>query len=183
MKFTRLGIMPAILKALKDEQYAAPTDIQDQAIPLILSGRDMLGCAQTGTGKTAAFAIPTLQLIYDMQHSSGLNDNNHNVRHKKARAIQALILTPTRELALQIKESFIAYGRYTHLKTGVVYGGVPQGPQERMLREGVDILVATPGRLNDLIQQRIISLDHIKIFILDEADRMLDIGFIHDVKR
>jgi ATP-dependent RNA helicase RhlE len=183
MKFTRLGIMPAILKALKDEQYTAPTDIQDQAIPLILSGRDMLGCAQTGTGKTAAFAIPTLQLIYDMQHSSGLNANTHNVRHKKGRAIQALILTPTRELALQIKESFIAYGRYTHLKTGVVYGGVPQGPQERMLREGVDILVATPGRLNDLIQQRIISLDHIKIFILDEADRMLDMGFIHDVKR
>lgn len=180
MKFAKLGIMPAIIKALKDEHYTAPTEIQDQAIPLILSGRDMLGCAQTGTGKTAAFAIPTLQLIYTMNSASAIVQNS---KRKNSHVIQALILTPTRELALQIKESFSAYGRYTHLKTGVVYGGVPQGPQERMLREGIDILVATPGRLNDLIQQRIISLEHIKIFILDEADRMLDMGFIHDVKK
>ncbi|SCZ80084.1 DEAD/DEAH box helicase [Acidaminobacter hydrogenoformans] len=176
MKFKKLGIMPAILKAIKEEQYVEPTEIQDQAIPLVLTGRDVLGCAQTGTGKTAAFAIPTLQRIVEMDQ---LQDH-HTKKHK---GIRSLILTPTRELAIQIKDSFHAYGRHVHLKTGVIFGGVPQGPQEKMIKEGLDVLVATPGRLNDLMNQGIIKLDQVKILILDEADRMLDMGFIHDVKR
>lgn len=181
MKFKKLGIMPAILKALKEEQYDAPTEIQDQAIPLILTGRDLLGCAQTGTGKTAAFAIPTIQRICEMHQMDSMQPKSG--KHNKSRGIQALIMTPTRELAIQIRDSFHAYGRYAHLKTGVIFGGVPQGPQEKMVREGLDILVATPGRLNDLMQQGIVKLDHVKILILDEADRMLDMGFIHEVKR
>ena len=181
MKFKSLGIMPAILKAIKEEQYVEPTDIQDQAIPLILTGRDVLGCAQTGTGKTAAFAIPTLQRIIEMKQE-GLSSASSQ-SGKKHDGIQSLILTPTRELAIQIKDSFHAYGRHVYLKTGVIFGGVPQGPQEKMIKDGLDILVATPGRLNDLMNQGIIKLDKVKILILDEADRMLDMGFIHDVKR
>jgi len=169
MQFKELNIMPTILKALNNENYTEPTPIQEKAIPPILSGRDLLGCAQTGTGKTAAFAIPTLQLLSEERVSQ--------------RNIRALIITPTRELALQIYESFCTYGKYTNLKYCVIFGGVSQKPQEEILKRGVDILVATPGRLNDLINQKLIDLRHIKIFILDEADRMLDMGFINDVKK
>ena len=172
MQFKDLNIMPSILKALEDENYATPTPIQEQAIPPVLEGRDLLGCAQTGTGKTAAFAIPALQLL------------SENAGHKNAaRQIRGIVITPTRELALQIYESFCAYGKYTDLKYAVVFGGVSQKPQEEILKNGVDILVATPGRLNDLINQKIVDLSHIKILILDEADRMLDMGFINDVKK
>jgi ATP-dependent RNA helicase RhlE len=172
MQFNELNIMPAILKALENENYTIPTPIQEEAIPVILSGRDLLGCAQTGTGKTAAFAIPTLQLL-----------SQDKVPAAAQRNIRALIITPTRELALQIHESFCTYGKYTRLKSCVIFGGVSQKPQEENLQRGVDILVATPGRLNDLINQRLIDLKHIKIFILDEADRMLDMGFINDVNK
>ncbi|PJJ30805.1 DEAD/DEAH box helicase [Lacrimispora celerecrescens] len=172
MQFKELNIMPDIIKALEKENYDVPTPIQEEAIPVILSGRDLLGCAQTGTGKTAAFAIPTLQLL-----------SEENVSHRAKQNIRALIVTPTRELALQIYESFNTYGKYTKLKSCVVFGGVSQKPQEESLKQGVDILVATPGRLLALIDQNIINIEHIKIFILDEADRMLDMGFIHDVKR
>lgn len=171
MQFKELNIIPTILKALEDENYTAPTPIQEAAIPVILSGRDLIGCAQTGTGKTAAFAIPTLQLL-----------DEEKVVQSAPKNIRALIITPTRELALQIYESFSTYGKYTKLKCCVIYGGVSQIPQEEKLRRGIDILVATPGRLNDLINQKIINLENIKIFILDEADRMLDMGFINDVK-
>lgn len=172
MQFKELNIMPDIIKALEKENYEVPTPIQEEAIPVILSGRDLLGCAQTGTGKTAAFAIPTLQLL-----------SEEKVPHRAKQNIRALIVTPTRELALQIYESFNTYGKYTKLKSCVVFGGVSQKPQEESLKQGVDILVATPGRLLALIDQNIINIEHIKILILDEADRMLDMGFIHDVKR
>ncbi|MDD2533099.1 MAG: DEAD/DEAH box helicase [Eubacteriales bacterium] len=170
MNFTELNIAPLILKALEQAHYKHPTPIQVQAIPPILSGRDLLGCAQTGTGKTAAFAVPTLQRLM------------HKARSPR-RSISALILTPTRELALQIHESMQTYGRHTGLRSCVIFGGVSQNQQEIQLRQGVDILVATPGRLLDLLNQRIITLAQIEILILDEADRMLDMGFIHDVKR
>ncbi len=172
MQFKELNIIPEILKALEKENYSAPTPIQEEAIPIVLEGRDMLGCAQTGTGKTAAFAIPTLQLL-----------SKEKVPYSKARNIRALALTPTRELALQIYESFCGYGRYTSLKSCVVFGGVPQRPQEEKLRRGVDIMVATPGRLLDLINQKLVDLQHVEILILDEADRMLDMGFINDVRK
>jgi ATP-dependent RNA helicase RhlE len=172
MQFTELKIIPPILKALEKENYEIPTPIQEKAIPYILEGRDLLGCAQTGTGKTAAFAIPTLQLLSEERQA-----------HSAARNIKALIVTPTRELALQIYESFCTYGKYTKLKYCVVFGGVSQKPQEEKLQQGVDVLVATPGRLNDLIGQGHVDLKHIKILILDEADRMLDMGFINDVKK
>ncbi|HHU13252.1 MAG TPA: DEAD/DEAH box helicase [Clostridiaceae bacterium] len=172
MQFQELKIIPEILNALKREDYTEPTPIQEQAIPVVLSGRDLLGCAQTGTGKTAAFAIPTLQLL--AQTKSGAD---------RQRPIRSLILTPTRELAIQIYESFSAYGRYMKLRTTVVYGGVSQKGQEDNLSRGVDILVATPGRLLDLMDQSLIDLKDIEILILDEADRMLDMGFIHDVRK
>ena len=162
-----------MLKALIHEGYIKPTPIQEQAIPAILQQRDLLGCAQTGTGKTAAFAIPILQLMHEQQQAA---------THPRS-PIQALVLTPTRELAIQIEESFKAYGKYLNLKHLVVFGGVPQVSQVNALRRGVDILVATPGRLLDLINQNYISLRDIKFFVLDEADRMLDMGFVHDVKR
>ncbi|HEX3384574.1 MAG TPA: DEAD/DEAH box helicase, partial [Mucilaginibacter sp.] len=146
--------------------------IQQQAIPIVLKNCDLLGCAQTGTGKTAAFAIPILQLLYQDRQ-----------QHKEQKVIKAIILTPTRELAIQIDESFAAYGRHTGLKHMVIYGGVSQNPQTDALRRGVDILVATPGRLLDLMNQGFVRLDHIKILVLDEADRMLDMGFVHDVKK
>jgi ATP-dependent RNA helicase RhlE len=172
MQFKELNVMPAIRRALEQENYEVPTPIQEEAIPIILSGRDLLGCAQTGTGKTAAFAIPTLQLL-----------SEENVPLTTERKIRALIVTPTRELALQIYESFRTYGKFTNLRYCVIFGGVSQKPQEENLKQGVDILVATPGRLNDLINQKQVDLKYIKICILDEADRMLDMGFINDVKK
>ena len=172
MQFKELNIMPEILKALEKENYEIPTPIQEEAIPVVLSGRDLLGCAQTGTGKTAAFAIPTLQLL-----------SREKALHWEKQTIKALVVTPTRELALQIFDSFNTYGRFTRLKTCVVFGGVSQKPQEENLKRGADILVATPGRLLDLMDQGIVRIEHIKILVLDEADRMLDMGFIHDVKK
>ncbi|HTI60859.1 DEAD/DEAH box helicase [Mucilaginibacter sp.] len=172
MTFDNLNIIEPILRALKTEGYTTPTPIQEQAIPILLKQRDLLGCAQTGTGKTAAFAIPILQLLYQ-----------DRLQHKEQKTIKALILTPTRELAIQIDESFAAYGRHTGLKHLVIFGGVSQNPQTDALRRGVDILVATPGRLLDLMNQGFIRLDHIRFLVLDEADRMLDMGFVHDVKK
>ena len=172
MQFKELNIIPPILKALEKQNYSVPTAIQEQAIPPILSGSDLLGCAQTGTGKTAAFAVPTLQLL-----------SKRSGPQSAQRKIRALILTPTRELGIQIYESFRAYGQYTGLRSGVIFGGVSQKPQELMLQKGIDILVATPGRLCDLMNQKLIDLQFVEIFVLDEADRMLDMGFIHDVKK
>lgn len=167
--FTDLNIIKPILDALTAEGYEKPTPIQQQSIPAAIEGRDLLATAQTGTGKTAAFAIPILQ--------------NLSVSKTPPKKIKALILTPTRELAIQIQESFEAYGKNLPLKSTVVFGGVKQGAQESTLKKGVDILIATPGRLLDFINQRIISLKDLEIFVLDEADRMLDMGFVHDVKR
>lgn len=172
MTFNDLNLIEPILRALKTEGYTTPTPIQEQAIPIVLQRRDLLGCAQTGTGKTAAFSIPILQLLYQDKQ-----------QHKEQKTIKALILTPTRELAIQINESLAAYGRHTGLKHLVIFGGVSQNPQVDALKRGVDILVATPGRLLDLMQQRFISLEHIKMLVLDEADRMLDMGFVNDVKK
>lgn len=172
MLFSQLGLIDPIMKALQEEGYERPTPIQEQAIPSILKQRDLLGCAQTGTGKTAAFSIPVLQLL------SGRPAKTH-----ASKPIRCLILTPTRELAIQIAESIDAYGRHLKLRQAVIFGGVPQRPQTNALRQGVDILVATPGRLMDLVNQGFVHLQHLEVFILDEADRMLDMGFIHDVKR
>lgn len=169
MKFSDLNLIDPILHALDTEGYQSPTPIQQQAIPVLLQEKDLLGTAQTGTGKTAAFAIPILQLLHQ--------------RSNRSKNIKALILTPTRELAIQIEESFKAYGRNLPLKTTVIFGGVKQGSQEKNIKRGTDILVATPGRLLDFIGQGIISLKNLEIFVLDEADRMLDMGFVHDVKR
>ena len=172
MAFKKLDLIDPILKALVAEGYTVPTPIQAQSIPLILERRDLLGCAQTGTGKTAAFAIPILQILVQQKQEE-----------RGPRNIKVLILTPTRELAIQIDESFAAYGKYTGLTHTVIFGGVSQLQQTNILRRGVDILVATPGRLLDLISQGFIDLKYLNIFVLDEADRMLDMGFIHDVKR
>ena len=172
MSFQHLGLLPEILQALSDENYSTPTPIQAQAIPLVLQGKDVLGSAQTGTGKTAAFSIPIIQqLVKDKE----------NVARKKH--IAALIVTPTRELAIQIGESFTAYARHTNIKNTVIFGGVSQKAQTDALRKGVDVLVATPGRLLDLMQQGFITLKDVRYFVLDEADRMLDMGFIHDIKK
>jgi len=172
MTFKELHIIEPIQRALGDEGYTQPTPIQEQAIPILLRGKDLLGCAQTGTGKTAAFAIPILQHLY--------LDNQRNNGHRK---IKALIVTPTRELAIQIADSFTVYGKYTGIKNTVIFGGVKQGKQTDALRNGVDVLVATPGRLLDLMQQGFVSLKDIKFSVLDEADRMLDMGFIHDIRK
>jgi ATP-dependent RNA helicase RhlE len=172
MSFEKLNLIKPLQKALTEEGYTAPTPIQSQAIPFILERKDLLGCAQTGTGKTAAFALPILQILY-----------TEKLERKSQKNIGALILTPTRELAIQISESFSAYGKFAGLWNVVVFGGVPQKRQTDKLRKGADILIATPGRLLDLMNQNYISLQHIKIFVLDEADRMLDMGFIHDVKK
>jgi len=172
MSFQDLNLIEPILRALKTEGYTTPTPIQEQAIPIILQQRDLLGCAQTGTGKTAAFAIPILQLLFKDKQ-----------QHKEQKSIKVLILTPTRELAIQIDESLAAYGRHTGLKHIAIFGGVSQNPQTDALKRGIDILVATPGRLIDLINQGFIHLNHLKILVLDEADRILDMGFVHDVKR
>ncbi len=172
MTFEQLGIIAPILKAIKTEGYTTPTPIQEQAIPVALEGKDILGCAQTGTGKTAAFAIPILQTL------SKELPNAKGYKHTRA-----LILTPTRELAVQIDESFTSYGKHTGLKHEVIYGGVPQQQQVLSIRNGVDILIATPGRLLDLMNQGYVHVDYLETFVLDEADRMLDMGFINDVKK
>lgn len=171
MTFKDLHIAEPVLKALMNKKYEKPTPIQEQAIPHALAGRDILGLAQTGTGKTAAFAIPIIQQLLSL--SSG----------NKKREIKALILTPTRELAIQIDECFTEYSKYTELRNTVIFGGVNQRSQVDELKRGTDILIATPGRLLDLIAQKYIQLDNIRHFVLDEADRMLDMGFIHDIKR
>lgn len=171
MTFKDLGIIEPILKALSAEGYTAPTPIQQQAIPILLRDKDLLGCAQTGTGKTAAFAIPIIQkLVMDRTDS-----NNQRIR--------ALVVTPTRELAIQIGESFTAYSRFTGIRNTVIFGGIKQGRQTEALKKGVDVLIATPGRLLDLMNQGYISLRDIKYAVLDEADQMLDMGFIHDIKK
>ena len=172
MLFKELHLIAPILKALETEGYTEPTPIQEQSIPHILRGKDLLGCAQTGTGKTAAFAIPILQNLMLQQKEDAYGHG-----------IKALILTPTRELAIQIDESFEAYGKHLVLRHAVIFGGVSQYHQTNELRRGVDILIATPGRLLDLIAQKLINLKTIKMFVLDEADRMLDMGFIHDVRK
>lgn len=172
MTFRNLGIIDPILDALKAEGYETPTPIQEQAIPILLKGKDLLGCAQTGTGKTAAFAIPILQHLYHERQRNG-----------RVRKIRALVVTPTRELAIQIGDSFTTYGKFTGIKNTVIFGGVKQGKQTDALRQGVDVLIATPGRLLDLMNQGYVSLNDIGYSILDEADRMLDMGFIHDIRK
>lgn len=171
MNFTELNLIDPLLRAVSAEGYAEPTPIQAQAIPHILTGKDVVGCAQTGTGKTAAFALPILQRL------------NASPSNRPAGTIRALILSPTRELATQIGDSFATYGRNLPLRHTVIFGGVGQHPQVQAVRRGVDILVATPGRLLDLMGQGLVRLQHIEIFVLDEADRMLDMGFIHDVRK
>ncbi len=172
MIFEDLKLIPSILKALKEEGYTAPTSIQEKSIPLILNGEDVLGTAQTGTGKTAAFGVPIIQHLA-----------NEFPEQKRKRKISTLVITPTRELAIQIADSFTTYSKYTSITNTVIFGGVNQGPQTTALRNGVDVLVATPGRLLDLMDQGYISLRDVKYFILDEADRMLDMGFINDIKK
>ncbi|MDT0607099.1 DEAD/DEAH box helicase [Croceitalea rosinachiae] len=171
MTFKELGLVEPVLRALKDEGYSNPTPIQEKAIPILLREKDLLGVAQTGTGKTAAFGIPILHHLYKAGRQQG------------KRKIKALVVTPTRELAIQIGESFTAYGKYTGLRNTVIFGGVKQGKQVNVLRNGIDILIATPGRLLDLMNQGFISLHDIEYAVLDEADQMLDMGFIHDIKK
>ncbi len=171
MQFNQLNIIEPILKAINEEGYSNPTLIQENAIPIVLDGSDLLAVAQTGTGKTAAFAIPIIQLL-----TSRKTEN-------QKRKIKALILTPTRELAIQIRESFRSYGKYTNVNTTAIFGGVKQQKQVAAISAGVDVLIATPGRLLDLMGQGIVSLNQIELFVLDEADRMLDMGFINDVKK
>lgn len=172
MKFEELPLIAPILKALKDKNYTEPTAIQEKAIPLVLDQNDVLGSAQTGTGKTAAFAIPIIQRIHEMDNGQGGKPQ-----------LLSLIVTPTRELAIQIEDNVRLYSKYTNLKHAVIFGGVKQGAQVDKLKKGVHLLVATPGRLLDLISQGHISLNQVKIFVLDEADRMLDMGFVNDVKK
>ncbi len=171
MHFQDLKLTEPLLRAVRAQGYDQPTPIQMQAIPDVLAGKDLIGCAQTGTGKTAAFALPILQRL-----DANQSGHQHN-------GIRALILSPTRELASQIGDSFQSYGRYTDLRQIVIFGGVGQQPQVQALRRRVDILVATPGRLLDLMNQGVVNLKTVEIFVLDEADRMLDMGFIHDVRR
>ncbi len=172
MTFKELELVEPILKALEAKGYTQPTPIQEQSIPILLSGKDLLGCAQTGTGKTAAFAIPILQHLY--------LDTDRSTRRRK---IKTLVVTPTRELAIQIADNFTDYSQYTNIKNTVIFGGVKQGSQVDALRQGVDVLVATPGRLLDLMNQGFISLKDVEYFVLDEADQMLDMGFIHDIRK
>ncbi|MGA6993501.1 MAG: DEAD/DEAH box helicase, partial [Candidatus Deferrimicrobiaceae bacterium] len=170
--FEAFGLRPELLRAVAEKNYTTPTPIQEKAIPFVMEGKDLLGCAQTGTGKTAAFALPILHHLQETPWKG-----------RGRRPIRTLVLTPTRELASQIAESFGAYGRHTGLKTAIVFGGVSQGPQAQALRQGIDILVATPGRLLDLMSQGLVNLRTVETFVLDEADRMLDMGFIHDIRR
>ena len=208
MQFHELRLIEPILRAVAAEGYATPTPIQEKAIPHVLEGRDLLGCAQTGTGKTAAFALPILQRLMQANdrahggpsghapggsnapvhngrsgHAGRNGHSGHNGRTEHARRIRVLVLAPTRELASQINESFHVYGRHTGLRSTVVYGGVSQNPQTRALQDGVDILVATPGRLMDLMGQGYVDLGGVEVFVLDEADNMLDMGFIHDIRK
>ena len=173
MTFKDLGVIDPILKALEAKGYTHPTPIQEQSIPILLNRKDLLGCAQTGTGKTAAFAIPIIQHLY--------NDSQNN--QGRRRKVKALVVTPTRELAIQIADNFTAYGKFTGVRNTVIFGGVAQGPQKSALRNGVDVIVATPGRLLDLMGQGFVSLRDIEYFVLDEADHMLDMGFIHDIRK
>ena len=173
MTFKDLGIIEPILKAIEAKGYTNPTPVQEQSIPILLEGKDLLGCAQTGTGKTAAFAIPIIQQLYLNKHQDT----------KGRRKVRALIVTPTRELAIQIGENFTTYAKHTGIQSTVIFGGVKQHSQVRRLRSGVDVLVATPGRLLDLINQGFISLKDVEYSVLDEADHMLDMGFIHDIKK
>src|SRR5258705_3236302 len=168
MSFDTLGLTPELLRAVQEQGYTTPTPIQAQAIPVVLAGKDLLAAAQTGTGKTAGFTLPLLQIL-----------------HKKGagRTVRCLILVPTRELAAQVQESVRVYGKYKPLRSITVFGGVNINPQIQDLRRGVDIVVATPGRLLDHVQQKTIDLRHVEILVLDEADRMLDMGFIHDIRR
>lgn len=172
MNFVELGVIAPIGNALQDVGYTHPTPIQEKAIPIVLKRKDLLACAQTGTGKTAGFAIPVLQLLTEDKKAGLLK-----------RGIQVLVLTPTRELAIQVEESFRDYGKYLGFSSMTLFGGVSQVPQVQQLQRGVDILVATPGRLLDLHNQRLINLMQLRYFVLDEADRMLDMGFVHDVKK
>ncbi|MFC5447072.1 DEAD/DEAH box helicase [Paenibacillus aestuarii] len=172
MAFEQLKLIPPILRALAKENYTKPTPIQEQAIPSVLEGRDLFGCAQTGTGKTAAFLLPIIQLLSKQQEQTS---GKHVIR--------SLILTPTRELAIQISDNFKSYGRFLNLRSGVIVGGVSQKAQEQALEQGMDLLIATPGRLIDLMNQGFADLRHVQILVLDEADRMLDMGFIHDMRR
>ena len=172
MTFSDLNLLKNIQQALTEEGYESPTPIQQQAIPVILEGTDLVGCAQTGTGKTAAFAIPIINMLHRLVGSSA-----------KRKVIRTLVVTPTRELAIQIDESFNTYGKYTNIRSMVIFGGVSQVPQVDQLKKGIDILIATPGRLLDLHKQGFIDLDHLHFLVLDEADQMLDMGFINDVKK
>ncbi|MGV1011831.1 MAG: DEAD/DEAH box helicase [Flavobacterium sp.] len=172
MTFNDLNLLKNIQQALAEEGYTTPTPIQQQAIPIILEGTDLVGCAQTGTGKTAAFAIPIINYLHRLVGSSA-----------KKKHIRTLVVTPTRELAIQIDESFNTYGKYTNIRSMVIFGGVSQVPQVDQLKKGIDILIATPGRLLDLHKQGFIDLDHLHFLVLDEADQMLDMGFINDVKK
>ncbi len=181
MPFQTLRLIQPLLNAVRSEGYTIPTAIQQEAIPHVLEGRDLLGCAQTGTGKTAAFALPILQRLHG--HATIPQSSGHARAARPSRRIRSLILTPTRELAAQIGESFRVYGQHTGLRHTVIFGGVKQGAQIQTLHRGVDILVATPGRLLDLLNQRLLSLRDVEIFVLDEADRMLDMGFIPDIRR
>mgnify|MGYP000592656304 CR=1 FL=1 len=173
MTFQDLKLSQAVLKALADKEYTNPTPIQAKAIPLVLDQQDVLGCAQTGTGKTAAFAIPIIELL----------EKSKAKQNSKTKKIRSLIVTPTRELAIQIGENIEAYAKYTDIRHTVIFGGVKQNRQVNRIKAGVDVLVATPGRLLDLIGQRHISLNDIEVFVLDEADRMLDMGFINDIRK
>ncbi|HEX2938780.1 MAG TPA: DEAD/DEAH box helicase, partial [Ruminiclostridium sp.] len=171
MLFKDLNLIPQILKALDEAGYKEPTPVQEQSIGVILEGHDLLGTAQTGTGKTAAFAVPILQKLQSEKPVS------------RDRRLRALVLSPTRELAIQTKDSFVKYGRHLNLRCAVVYGGVSQVPQTNAIRAGIDILIATPGRLLDLMNQKLLKLQDVQFFVLDEADHMLDMGFIHDVNK
>ncbi len=179
--FTELGLIPDLLRAVEEAGYVEPTPIQVQAVPRILAGQDVLGCAQTGTGKTAAFALPILQQL--ALNTGAPRRSNGNGKKQPKRPVRVLVLSPTRELAIQIGESFSTYGRYTGLTNTVVFGGVGQNPQVQALQRGVDVLIATPGRLLDLMGQGHAEIGQIEVLVLDEADRMLDMGFIHDIRR
>ena len=172
MLFEELSLSKSIQRAVFEEGYTSPTPIQQKAIPFILDGKDLVGCAQTGTGKTAAFAIPIIHNLHRMVGSS-----------KKTKVIRCLVVTPTRELAVQIGESFDTYGKYTNIRQITIFGGVSQVPQVDQLKKGVDILIATPGRLLDLHKQGFIDFDHLHYLVLDESDLMLDMGFINDVRK
>ena len=182
INFTDLDLNPEILRAIRDAGYVDPTPIQALAIPIVLKGQDLLGCAQTGTGKTAAFALPILQRLGKTSDNQNRSNVKNNIKKQILRRIRVLVLSPTRELAIQIGDSFSIYGKYTGLKNTVVYGGVGQNPQVQALQHGVDIVVATPGRLLDLMRQGYINLSHVEVLVLDEGDRMLDMGFIHDIR-